>query len=284
MSIIYVVATPIGNISDISERAIKAIKSSHIIAAEDTRNTKNLLNHFGITTCLTSYHKFNEIEKSKELIETLLDKDLILSIVSDAGTPCISDPGAKIVSCAREKGIKVVPIPGPCAAIAALSISGFEIKEFSFYGFLERKDSAQIKSLNSIRNNSKIAIIYESPKRIKQLVLNISLVDSGALICLCNDITKYYEFTIVGSTNEILHYLESNEKSDKGEYCIVVKWSEKITKDSLDEKLSTEAVIFDLVLKGYTKEEIFERLQKIGYKRNQLYKAFEYVKSFNYNK
>lgn len=284
MSIIYVVATPIGNLSDISERAIEALKSSHIIAAEDTRNTKNLLNHFGITACLTSYHKFNEIEKSKELIETLLDKDLILSIVSDAGTPCISDPGAKIVSCAREKGIKVVPIPGPCAAIAALSISGFEIKEFSFYGFLERKDSAQIKSLNSIRNNSKIAIIYESPKRIKQLILNISLVDSGALICLCNDITKYYEFTIVGSTNEILHYLELNEKSDKGEYCIVVKWSEKITKDSLDEKLSTEAVIFDLVLKGYTKEEIFERLQKIGYKRNQLYKAFEYVKSFNYNK
>lgn len=283
MGMIYVVATPIGNLSDISQRAIEVLGESDLIAAEDTRNTKKLLNHFSINTRLTSYHKFNEQEKASELVNKVIEEDLKLCIVSDAGTPCISDPGSIIIHLARKYKIPIYPIPGPCAAISALSISGFNVTDFSFYGFLSRQKNKQITELQDIRYKSSISILYESPKRIKNLIKNINIVDSNAEICICNDISKFYEISLVDTPKNILEYLESNNNAEKGEYCLVIKWDNenKCTYNNTDEEiLSIEAKIFQLMYQKLSKEDIFKKLSSQGYKRNFIYSKFEDVKNF----
>jgi len=243
---LYVVATPIGNLADISSNALDILNSVDLIAAEDTRVTINLLRHFNIKTPLVSYHKFNEITKSNTLIEKLMNGSNI-AIVTDAGTPCISDPGSIIVKEAIKKEIEVFSIPGASAIITALTVSGFEISSFTFYGFLEREKSKILKQIKTIKNDSsKIAVIYESPKRIMKTLEILSEELDNPLACLCNDLTKKFERKYYGKINDIILELNNNPSYELGEYVLVIEKNDAINEESV--QVSIEAKLIDIMI------------------------------------
>jgi 16S rRNA (cytidine1402-2'-O)-methyltransferase len=210
---LYVVATPIGNLKDITFNALEILKSVDYIAAEDTRISMHLLNHFDIKNKLISYHKFNEKVQSNKII-SLLEQGKNIALVTDAGTPCISDPGSILVHEATKDNIDVVGISGPCALITALSVSGFDTKNFTFYGFLSRENKEITKELEIIKSDySNVAVIYESPKRIIKTLIKMNDYFSNSNICLCNDLTKKFEKIYRGTLEEVIKELESNKNS-----------------------------------------------------------------------
>lgn len=246
MGILYVVATPIGNKEDISNRAIEILKSVDIILCEDTRTSSHLLSLLEIKNKLISYHKFNEFERSREVINFLKDGQNI-AIISDAGTPCISDPGSILVKDSIEEGIEVYSIPGASAVITALTLTGITINNFAFYGFLERKSSLQKKKLEEIyKNDIETVVFYESPKRIIDTLENIKEVMNNPYTILLNDLTKKFERKYYGTTSKVLEELKQNKNYELGEYVIVVqkRYSEKE-----EVKLSPEAIIMDILVK-----------------------------------
>ena len=222
---LYVVATPIGNLSDMTQRAIETLRECDIIAAEDTQNSMTILTKFEIKTKLVSNHKFNEANSAEYFIRELLSGKNI-AVISDAGTPCISDPGGFLVKKALENNIGVIGIPGACAAVTAISISGFDVKSFTFEGFFPRENSEIKKITQKIKNNPGIYIFYESPKRIIKTfeIFAENLPDCN--LCLCNDLTKKFEKIYRGLPLDILHELEANPFAEKGEYTIVIDWIE----------------------------------------------------------
>lgn len=280
MAKLFVVATPIGNLHDISQRAIDTLKNVSLIAAEDTRVTQKLLNNFAIHTEHCSYHKFNENIKSNYIIDRILQENIDVALVSDCGTPCISDPGSILVKKAIECGIEVISIPGPSAIVAALSKSGFDIQDFAFYGFLDRKETKQVDFLKKISAKNKIVVLYESPHRIKKLVSNIQFIDENSQLCICRELTKLFESTYRGNPEQVLYALENDPNAEKGEYCIVVQWSEKSTAELEESSCSLEALILDSMLKNQNKHEIQEKLMEKGYKRNEIYKAQLQINQF----
>jgi len=218
---LYIVSTPIGNLEDITFRAIRIFKEVALIAAEDTRHTKNLLNHFDIHTPLTSYHDFNKEEKTVLLIARLKENDSI-ALVSDAGTPTISDPGYYLIKKAIEEKIVVCPLPGPTALIAALSVSGLPTDRFIFEGFLPRKKGARFNRLDNLKEDARTIIFYESPYRIVSLLEEIaSLWGEERSVSVGRELTKVFEETIRGNVAEVLIYLKS--KKVKGEIVLVVE-------------------------------------------------------------
>lgn len=280
MSKLYVVATPIGNLSDISERALNTLRSVDMIAAEDTRTTLKLLNHFQIKTPLTSYHKFNEQSKSNTLIEKMLSADWNVAIVSDCGTPCISDPGYTFVALAIENSIEVISVPGPSAVIAALAKSGFDLNEFSFYGFLDRNTKIQKEQLKHIKSCSKIAVLYESPNRISKLIQHIHELDANCKLCVCRELTKLHETTYRGNPAEILAQFDMDINHMKGEYCIVAQWTVEDANRSEQISLGIEAHAFQFLMQGMEKDDIMTQLIRQGFKRNDIYKAILNVTQF----
>lgn len=276
---LYVVATPIGNLADISGRAIETLQNVSIIAAEDTRNTIKLLNHYQIKTTLTSYHKFNEASKSKYLLDIMLSQGHDIAIVSDSGTPCISDPGSIIVNEAIARGIEVISIPGPSAVITSLSKSGFEIESFLFYGFIDRNQKKQKEQLQHIRDKSEICVLYESPNRIYDLVKNIGDLDSDSQLCICRELTKVYETTYRGNPEQIIDQFNRDINYTKGEYCLIIKWS-KSEKCMAEAAITLEAQVFDLFYQNYSNDEIITQLVKKLHKKNDIYKAILNVKKF----
>jgi len=219
---LYVVATPIGNLSDLTPRMREAIEAADLIAAEDTRVTMKLLNHWDIKKSMISCHRHNEDEKAPRIVERMIEEDLTVALTCDAGTPGISDPGHLLVRAAWEAGISVEPIAGPSAVATALSISGFDSKEFAFYGFLPREKKFLKEKLENIRRtNIPVCVLYESPHRLCDLVKQICEEWSGCDLCVCSDLTKKYERIYRGSAEEVLQMLEGNPSVEKGEYCIV---------------------------------------------------------------
>ena len=200
---LYMVATPIGNLEDITLRAIRILKEVDLIAAEDTRNTLKLLNHYEISKPLISYHRHNEEIKVDELIEKLKNGENI-AIVSDAGTPGISDPGEVIVKSAIENNIDVVPIPGACAAINALICSGLDTKEFAFFGFLPLNKKLRKDKLNKIKNEIKTSIIYEAPHKLNNTLEDLKDILEDRKIVLARELTKIHEEFIRGDIEEII--------------------------------------------------------------------------------
>jgi 16S rRNA (cytidine1402-2'-O)-methyltransferase len=193
-----------------------------LILCEDTRTSFPLLKKFEIDTRLKSYHKFNERESIQSVID-MLAADNDVALITDAGTPCVSDPGAKLVEAAANEGIEVTPVPGACAAIAALSISGFNAVSFVFRGFLPRKKGELKRVLvATLTEPSPISIFYESPMRIISTVTAMTEVIPVSKVCLCNDLTKSHERIYRGLPGEILDELEHNSKASKGEYTIVL--------------------------------------------------------------
>jgi 16S rRNA (cytidine1402-2'-O)-methyltransferase len=216
---LYVVATPIGNLSDTSQRAIDTLSNVDLIAAEDTRITKRLLNHFEIENRCISYHDKNEQYRAQELVESLLDGNSI-ALVSDAGTPCISDPGYRVVHLAHLNNLEVVSISGPSAVISALSISGLPTDRFFFEGFLPKKKGrkTRFEFLNSLESS---VVIYESPMRVNKTLNDIAMyMGEDRIITVCREITKKFEETVMGTVAEAISYF--SEKKPKGEFVLVI--------------------------------------------------------------
>ena len=247
MGILYVVATPIGNLGDISNRALEVLNSVDLIACEDTRTSSVLLKHFNINKKLVSYHKFNEIGKSSSLINDLKEGKNI-ALISDAGCPCISDPGSILVHDAIINNIDVYAIPGASATITSLMSSGMDTSSFTFYGFLDRENKKIRDSLEMIKkDSSKIAIIYESPKRIIKTLEIVDEVLNNPNVCLCNDLTKKFEKKYYGKVNEVLTLLKENPNSELGEYVLLVE-KEEVKKERIE--YSLEALIVDEMIKN----------------------------------
>ncbi len=248
MGTLYVVATPIGNLGDFSLRAVETLKNSDLILAEDTRQTIKLLNHFNIKNKMASYHKFNESKKTNEVIELLKD-GMNIALVSDAGTPCISDPGYVLVKRARQEGIKVIGIPGCSAIITALSVGGLDTSSFSFYGFVPTENKAKKELFNSIKTDSvKTKVVYESPKRILKLLSDIKKEIPGCVVCVCSEITKVHESYVYGKTEEVYEQLASNLDTLKGEYVVLINNERTMLNEN--ENISIEALIIDEMIKN----------------------------------
>ncbi|GIN42284.1 MULTISPECIES: 16S rRNA (cytidine(1402)-2'-O)-methyltransferase [Heyndrickxia] len=218
--ILYLVPTPIGNLEDMTYRAVRILKEAHIIAAEDTRNTKKLCNYFDIQTPITSYHEHNKEISAKNLISKLLLGEKV-ALVSDAGMPSISDPGYELVVQVLEENITVVPLPGANAALTALIASGINPQPFYFYGFLSRNKKERRAELENLNNKTETFILYEAPHRLKETLKAMSEVLGNRNIVLCRELTKKFEEFLRGTIDEIIKWFEANEV--RGEFCIVVE-------------------------------------------------------------
>ena len=283
MSKIYIIPTPIGNLGDITNRALEALNECNLILAEDTRHTQNLLNYFDIKTKLVSYHKFNERKRSEEIIEEILQEDKIVAIVTDAGTPCISDPGYEIVKLARENNIEVTGLAGACAATIALSVSGLNTDNFAFYGFLPRKDKELGEALEKIKANEiRTFVLYESPKRIINLVNAINKYMPNAQLCVCKELTKLHEKITFGQVNVVLEALNNNENTEKGEYVVVGYNNDYEETDNTGYNVSLQALIFDKIYnkKCSLKQAVKELVEEKVASKNDAYKASLDVKEF----
>jgi 16S rRNA (cytidine1402-2'-O)-methyltransferase len=218
--VLYIVSTPIGNLEDITLRAVRILKEVDAIAAEDTRHTQKLLNKFDIHTPLTSYHDHNKEEKAPVLVARLLEGKNV-ALVSDAGTPGISDPGYFLINLAIGQKITVVPIPGATAAIAALSVSGLPTDRFVFEGFLPSKQTARLKHLEELSKEERTLIFYEAPHRILQTLDDMQTVLGDRKTVLTRELTKVHEQVIRGSLSEVKIQLEAG--SMKGEFTIIIQ-------------------------------------------------------------
>ena len=215
---LYIVSTPIGNLKDITKRALEVLENVDLIAAEDTRITKRLLNHFDIKNNFISYNDYNENKKYQYLLDVLKNNKNI-AIVSDAGTPSISDPGYRIVNAANLSGFKVVTIPGPSSAIAALSISGLPSDSFYFEGFLPKK-KGRTKRLNYLKELDCTVIIFESPKRLLKTLNDILSVLGNRVVSLCKELTKLHETVKLDYLSNIIKAIDS--EVIKGEYVLLI--------------------------------------------------------------
>jgi len=271
---LFIVATPIGNLGDIGARAIEILRSADIIAAEDTRTSMALTEKFGIKTKLAANHKFNESGSCDYFLGELLSGKNI-AVISDAGTPCISDPGALLVKKAVENNIAVVAIPGACAAVAALSVAGFEIKSFTFEGFFPRGGAGAKKTAQKLLDKPGVYIFYESPKRIIKTfeVFAKYLPDSD--FCLCNDLTKKFERIYRGAPAAVLDELRDNPSAEKGEYTVVIDVRGGVS--AAPRELAPEAAIVDVMVKENcgVKDAVnyIAALGAYGFGKNELYAA-----------
>ena len=267
--ILYIVATPIGNLNDITNRAIEILNKVDICAAEDTRKSIKLFHAHNINTKLTSYHKFSEHNKSISLIKELLSgKDV--AIISDAGTPLISDPGRYLVNEAIEEGIEIVPIPGATSVITALSISGFNIDNFKYFGFLPRKKNEREVLIKEICTSGITSVVFESGKRVGKLIDYISKeLQEDVQILVAREMTKIHETFYRGTALEIKEQLDSSEFGTKGEFVLIVSAFEK----HLEEGFSNEDKrIMELLWDSLPQKEALSLGSKIlNKKRNFLY-------------
>ena len=270
MAILYVVATPIGNLQDLSPRGTETLRNADLIIAEDTRVTMKLCQVFGLKAPLVSCHRHSEDSKAAGLARKILDENLTAALVTDAGTPCISDPGNEVVRECADNGIPVVPIPGCCAGIAAISVSGYDAKEFAFYGFLPREKKNIKTKLEEIAGGVKIAVLHESPFRITDLTEVIAETLPGVMMTVCCDLTKLHEKTLRGTPEEVLTELKANDKTEKGEYCVVLDLHglKKPEKETETTEWPPEARLIELMKQGMTLREAQEALIARGEKKN----------------
>ena len=234
---LYIIATPIGNLSDITLRAIETLKNVDLVLAEDTRHSKKLFDHYDIKSPLTAFHEHNENEKASGIISEI-NSGKSMALISDAGTPLISDPGYQLVSEAKKIGINVVPIPGPNAAIAALSSSGIASSSFSFFGFLPAKQASRLKLLKTKRSLDETIIFYESPKRILATIKDMmDVFGETRRVCLAKELTKSFETILNDNLIALIDYLESDPSHQKGEFVLIVSPDDKIDFDEAKSEL-----------------------------------------------
>ena len=271
MGKLYIVATPIGNLGDITLRAIEVLKNVDLIAAEDTRHTLKLLNHLEISKPLISYHRHNEDVKSKVLIKKL-EAGQNIALVSDAGTPGICDPGHEIIKECIGKNIEIIPIPGACAMINALICSGLDTSEFTFLGFLPLNKKSRKEKLNEIQNAKNTIIIYEAPHKLKTTLLDLKEIVEDRKIVLAREITKIHEEFVRGKIDDIISIVHNM----KGEIVIMIEKNECIKKDNEDfSNISLEEHYKMYESQGLDKKEIIKKIAKDrNVAKNDIYQKF----------
>lgn len=277
---LYVVATPIGNLGEMSPRAVDTLKNVSLIAAEDTRVTMKLLNHFGIRTPLVSCHQHNEEKAGPQIAERMQAENLDAALVTDAGTPGISDPGGELVKACVERGIEVFAVAGPSALAAAISVSGLDMREFTFYGFLPREKKSLREKLQAMRRGCSGAVVHESPYRITELAECIAETLPEARLSVSCDLTKLHEKTLRGSPEEVLAMLKENEKTEKGEYCIVMDLRACIDPPTGETTVSPEGRIAEMMMAGLDLRGARDALAAEGIAKNTAYAAALKVKKW----
>ncbi|MBQ9648350.1 MAG: 16S rRNA (cytidine(1402)-2'-O)-methyltransferase [Oscillospiraceae bacterium] len=274
---LYIVGTPIGNSRDMSERGREILETVDIIAAEDTRRSMVLLGKLGIRNDLSANHKFNEHGKAKWFLSQLLEGKSI-AVITDAGTPCISDPGNELIKAAVGNGVRVVGVPGACAAVTALSISGFDLSTFFFYGFFPRENADRRRVLDMMRKgDTKTYAFYESPKRVMGAVEFLIGAGADVRLCLCNDMTKLHETTFRGTPAEVREQLLAKGNYEKGEYAMIVEVADGYFLREVEHVSTPEAMLVDCMVRGgVTVKDAIRLLLKDEnntYSKNELYAA-----------
>ena len=268
---LYLVPTPIGNLEDMTFRAVKTLQTVDLIASEDTRNTQKLLNHFEVKVPQKSLHEHNYNERIPELLD-FLESGKSIAQVSDAGMPSISDPGHELVVACIEREIPVVSLPGATAGMTALIASGLLPQPFFFYGFLQRKRSVQKKELDELKGQQATLIFYESPHRIKETLKNISEVFGNREVVICRELTKLYEEYLRGTTEELIEYL--SDHSLKGECCLLVSGATETAEEEFFTGTLKEQVE-ELISGGTSSKEAIKSVAKRhGLKKQDVYKEY----------
>ena len=274
---LYVVATPIGNLEDISYRAVRVLKEADLIACEDTRHTAKLLHHYGIDKPTISYHEHNEVARAEELVAKL-EQGLNIAQVSDAGMPGISDPGYRVIKLAIERGIQVVPIPGASAVVAALAASGLPTDSFQFLGFLPAKSGQRRTTLEMLRQAEQTTVVYEAPHRIAETMKDVvELLGTERPVVLARELTKIHEEFIRGTAGEVLRRVQEHEL--KGEMALLIgkgaghqaaakdivrRLAEIMHEQKLDESAALKVVAKE---QGISKSEAYRELQRVKRKK-----------------
>ena len=279
---LYIVATPIGNSADLSPRGRKILEEADMIAAEDTRRSMVLLNKLEIRNHLVSNHKFNEHGKANWFVQQMLEGKNI-AVITDAGTPCISDPGNELIKAAIEAGIRVVGIPGCCAAVNALSVSGFDLSSFAFLGFFPRENAERVRLLELMRQDrsTKTFALYESPKRIMSFVDFMIDADARCSLCLMNDMTKLHEMSFRGTPAQVKEQLLEKGNYEKGEYAIVLELEEGYRYQKQEHVVSPEAMLVDAMMGGMDVRSAIAALledRNNSYSKNELKAASLHLK------
>ena len=266
---LYFISTPIGNLNDISLRAIDVIRSSDYLYAEDTRNIKKLLNFINLKVKSKSFHDHNEHKVSIEIIENLKNGNIV-SIVSDAGTPVVSDPGYKLIQICLKENIKYTLIPGPSSVLSSLVMSGLSPDRFSFYGFIPRKAGDQNRFFETLSNDVKTSIVFESPKRIKKTLINLQkFVGKNRKISLCKEMTKIHEDVFRGKISEIIKDIENDQINLKGELVLVIEGANnkidldintQIKQEFLSKLSASDSAKLISMLTGKNKRDIYKKL------------------------
>jgi 16S rRNA (cytidine1402-2'-O)-methyltransferase len=264
---LYICPTPIGNLEDISFRTIRTLEEADLIAAEDTRHTIKLLNHYDIKKPLTSYHEHNIKEKGMELIEKL-NNGTNIALVSDAGMPGISDPGEALIGEAIDEGIEVIVLPGATASITALVGSGLPTDKFIFEGFLSPKKNERVKELKRIKGYKYTTIIYEAPHRLLNLLEDMLDVLGKRKISISRELTKKYEETFRGTIDEALNYFRAS--GVRGEFVLILEGNQE---EEIEEEVDIEFLLRKFIEEGMTKKEAVKRVvEETGIAKNVVYK------------
>jgi 16S rRNA (cytidine1402-2'-O)-methyltransferase len=267
MPTLYVVATPIGNLEDISLRALRMLRTVNLIAAEDTRKTKRLLNAYNIETHITSYHEHSKETKLNHILKQLQEGDVAL--VSEAGMPGISDPGYELVVAAQEKGISVVVIPGPSAIITALAVSGLPTDRFMYIGFLPRKFGERQRTLQSIVNETGSIVIFETPHRLQKALTDLLFVFGDRRVAICRQLTKLHEEIFHGTVSQAQQYF----KGPRGEFTLVIEGKRNEEKPQITSNVSKQ--LNNLKASGATAKEATTRMAlETGLSKRELYRAW----------
>ena len=273
---LYIVATPIGNLEDISARAIAVLKQVDLIAAEDTRHSKRLLQHFAIATPLTSYHDFSSDSEVKKLLDEL-DAGRSLALISDAGTPLISDPGYRLVEMARSRGISVIPVPGASAVIAALSVAGIPSDRFYFEGFLPAKSTQRCKRLAALADETSTLVFYESPHRIVACLNDMAEViaePNKRKVFVARELTKKFESHFLGSLLEAASWVASDENNSRGEFVLVLEGRATKLGSDIDALMLKAIDVAELLSAEVSmKRAVALAAQLVGVRKNALYAA-----------
>lgn len=265
---LYIVATPIGNLEDITLRALKVLQEVDVIAAEDTRHTLKLLNHFNISKPLISYHRHNEEFKVVNIIEKLKSGENV-AIVSDAGTPGISDPGEIAIKAAIEEEIEIIPIPGACAMINALIASGIDTKEFTFIGFLPLNKKLRREKLKELQNSNKTVILYEAPHKLESTLSDLKQILESRSVVIARELTKIHEEFIRGKIDEVIE----KTKGVRGEIVIIIE--KKVVEEKEEIKLNIEDQYEVYEKEGMNKKDIIKKIAKEReLSKNEVYMKF----------
>ncbi|MEF9917227.1 MAG: 16S rRNA (cytidine(1402)-2'-O)-methyltransferase [Lachnospiraceae bacterium] len=273
--ILYLCATPIGNLEDITFRVVRTLKEVDLIAAEDTRNSIKLLNHYDIKVPMTSYHEFNKIEKGKKLVEKL-QEGINIALITDAGTPGISDPGEELVNMCYEAGIEVTSLPGAAACITALTLSGLSTRRFAFEAFLPTDKKEKLAVLKELERETRTMVLYEAPHRLIKTLKELLEILGNRRMTVCRELTKKFEIAFVTTIEEAILYYE--EKTPKGECVLVLegKSREQIQQENQEkwETMSIEAHVEHYMQQGIDKKEAMRVVAKDrGIGKREVYQA-----------